>query len=171
MLPKIRDTAGQKGTGKWTAISALNYGVPVTLIGEAVFSRCLSALKNERVIASKKLPGPTTKFTGCQNQFLEDLKQALYAAKIVSYAQGFMLLREAAKVHNWDLDYGSIALMWRGGCIIRSVFLGQIKTAFDKDPSLTSLLLDPFFLNAITKAQAGWRNVIATAVTLGKFIG
>lgn len=167
LLPKIRDTAGQKGTGKWTAIAALNYGVPVTLIGEAVFSRCLSALKNERVVASKKLVGPTTKFTGCQKQFLEDLKQALYAAKIVSYAQGFMLLHEAAKVHNWDLDYGSIALMWRGGCIIRSVFLGQIKTAFDKDPGLTSLLLDPFFLNAITKAQAGWRNVVATAVTIG----
>ncbi|XP_018577551.1 6-phosphogluconate dehydrogenase, decarboxylating [Anoplophora glabripennis] len=167
LLPKIRDTAGQKGTGKWTAIAALNYGVPVTLIGEAVFSRCLSALKNERVIASKKLSGPTTKFTGCQKQFLGDLKQALYAAKIVSYAQGFMLLREAAKVHNWDLDYGSIALMWRGGCIIRSVFLGQIKTAFDKDPGLTSLLLDPFFLNAITNAQAGWRNVVATAVTIG----
>lgn len=169
MLPKIRDTAGQKGTGKWTAIAALNYGMPVTLIGEAVFSRCLSALKNERVIASKKLAGPTTKFTGCQKQFLGDLKQALYAAKIVSYAQGFMLLREAAKVHNWDLDYGSIALMWRGGCIIRSVFLGKIKTAFDKDPSLTSLLLDPFFLNAISNAQAGWRNVVATAVTIGKF--
>ncbi|KAJ8963526.1 hypothetical protein NQ314_005568 [Rhamnusium bicolor] len=121
LLPKIRDTAGQKGTGKWTAIAALNYGQPVTLIGEAVFSRCLSALKNEREIASKNLPGPTTKFSGDRTQFLEDLKQALYAAKIVSYAQGFMLLREAAKVHNWDLDYGSIALMWRGGCIIRSV--------------------------------------------------
>ncbi|KAJ8920665.1 hypothetical protein NQ315_004804 [Exocentrus adspersus] len=167
LLPKIRDTAGQKGTGKWTAIAALNYGVPVTLIGEAVFSRCLSALKNERVNASKKLSGPSTKFTGCKKQFLGDLQQALYAAKIVSYAQGFMLLREAAKVHNWNLDYGSIALMWRGGCIIRSVFLGQIKMAFDKDPTLTSLLLDPFFLKAITNAQAGWRNVVATAVTLG----
>lgn len=167
LLPKIRDTAGQKGTGKWTAIAALNYGVPVTLIGEAVFSRCLSALKEERVKASSKLPGPTAKFTGDKKQFLENLKQALYASKIVSYAQGFMLLREAAKEHKWDLDYGSIALMWRGGCIIRSVFLGQIKNAFDKDPSLSSLLLAPFFIEAITKAQSGWRNVVSTAVNLG----
>ena len=167
LLPQIRDTAGQKGTGKWTAIAALNYGVPVTLIGEAVFSRCLSALKNERQIASKVLPGPTAKFSGDKKQFLEDLKQALYASKIVSYAQGFMLLREAAAVHNWTLDYGSIALMWRGGCIIRSVFLGQIKAAFDKDPTLKSLLLAPFFQDAITKAQNGWRNAVTTAVTLG----
>ncbi|CAH1113784.1 unnamed protein product [Psylliodes chrysocephalus] len=167
LLPKIRDTAGQKGTGKWTAISALNYGVPVTLIGEAVFSRCLSALKSERQHASTKLPGPTAKFTGDVSKFLDDLEQALYAAKIVSYAQGFMLLREAAKVHNWTLDYGAIALMWRGGCIIRSVFLGKIKEAFDKDINLKSLLLDPFFVNAITKAQSGWRNVVATAVNLG----
>ncbi|CAH1131120.1 unnamed protein product [Ceutorhynchus assimilis] len=168
LLPKIRDTAGQKGTGKWTAISALNYGVPVTLIGEAVFSRCLSALKAERQKASSVLPGPSgTKFSGDKKQFLEDLRQALYASKIVSYAQGFMLLREAAQVHNWDLDYGSIALMWRGGCIIRSVFLGQIKKAFDTDKNLRSLLLAPFFLDAISKAQAGWRNVISTAVNLG----
>lgn len=168
LLPKIRDTAGQKGTGKWTAISALNYGVPVTLIGEAVFSRCLSALKDERVIASKKLQGPSAKFSGDKKKFLADLEQALYAAKIVSYAQGFMLLREAADVHSWDLDYGAIALMWRGGCIIRSVFLGEIKKAFDKDPGLKSLLLNPFFLDAITKAQAGWRNVVSTAVNLGE---
>ena len=167
LLPQIRATAGQKGTGKWTAIAALNYGVPVPLIGEAVFSRCLSALKNERQIASKVLPGPTAKFSGDKKQFLEDLKQALYASKIVSYAQGFMLLREAAAVHNWTLDYGSIALMWRGGCIIRSVFLGQIKAAFDKDPTLKSLLLAPFFQDAITKAQNGWRNAVTTAVTLG----
>lgn len=166
-MPKIRDTAGQKGTGKWTAIAALNYGVPVTLIGEAVFSRCLSALKDERIIASKKLQGPVAKFTGDKKLFLADLEQALYAAKIVSYAQGFMLLREAANVHNWDLDYGAIALMWRGGCIIRSVFLGEIKKAFDCNPELTSLLLNPFFLNAITKAQSGWRNVVSTAVNLG----
>ncbi|KAJ8955614.1 hypothetical protein NQ318_001444 [Aromia moschata] len=118
-------------------------------------------------LLSKKLQGPTEKFSGNKRQFLEDLKQALYAAKIVSYAQGFMLLREAAKVHNWDLDYGSIALMWRGGCIIRSVFLGQIKQAFDKDPTLKSLLLAPFFLSAITKAQSGWRNVVSTAVKIG----
>lgn len=167
LLPKIRDTAGQKGTGKWTAIASLNYGVPVTLIGEAVFSRCLSALKTERTQSSKVLPGPSEKFSGDKKQFLEDIRQALYASKIVSYAQGFMLLREAAAVHNWDLDYGSIALMWRGGCIIRSVFLGQIKNAFDKDPSLNSLLLAPFFLEAIKKAQTGWRNVVSTAVRLG----
>lgn len=168
LLPKIRDAAGQKGTGKWTAISALNYGVPVTLIGEAVFSRCLSALKNERKIASTKLPKPTAfKFAGNKKEFLENLRQALYASKIVSYAQGFMLLREAAVVHKWDLDYGSIALMWRGGCIIRSVFLGQIKSAFDSDPNLSSLLLAPFFIDAISKAQTGWRNVLATAVTMG----
>jgi 6-phosphogluconate dehydrogenase len=167
LLPKIRDTAGQKGTGKWTAIAALNYGMPLTLIGEAVFSRCLSALKNERQKASQALPGPSKKFSGDIKTFLEDIRQALYASKIVSYAQGFMLLREAAAVHNWDLDYGSIALMWRGGCIIRSVFLGQIKAAFDKDPNLRSLLLAPFFLDAITKAQNGWRNVVATAINLG----
>nr|CAH7750086.1 unnamed protein product [Callosobruchus chinensis] len=173
LLPKIRDTAGQKGTGKWTAIAALNYGVPVTLIGEAVFSRysfdrCLSALKSERVIASKKLRGPSTcKIQGDKKQLMEDLKHALYAAKIVSYAQGFMLMREAAKVHNWNLDYGAIALMWRGGCIIRSVFLGKIKEAFDKDPNLSSLLLDPFFLDAINNAQSGWRNVVALAVNTG----
>ncbi|CAH0557924.1 unnamed protein product [Brassicogethes aeneus] len=167
LLPKIRDTAGQKGTGKWTAISALNYGVPVTLIGEAVFSRCLSALKAERTHASKVLPGPTEKWSGDKKQFLEDIRQALYASKIVSYAQGFMLLREAALVHKWDLDYGSIALMWRGGCIIRSVFLGQIKNAFDKDPNLNSLLLAPFFLDAIKKAQKGWRNVVSTATRIG----
>jgi len=167
LLPKIRDAAGQKGTGKWTAIAALNYGMPVTLIGEAVFSRCLSALVNERQIANKQLPGPKVNFTGDKAQFIQDLKQALYASKIVSYAQGFMLLREAAVVHKWTLDYGSIALMWRGGCIIRSVFLGQIKKAFDKDPNLSSLLLAPFFLDAISKAQDGWRNVITTAVNLG----
>ncbi|XP_050301917.1 6-phosphogluconate dehydrogenase, decarboxylating [Anthonomus grandis grandis] len=167
LLPKIRDTAGQKGTGKWTAIAALNYGVPVTLIGEAVFSRCLSALKEERQKASNLLPGPSSKITTEKKQFLEDMRQALYASKIVSYAQGFMLMREAANVHNWDLDYGSIALMWRGGCIIRSVFLGQIKKAFDTDKNLKSLLLAPFFINALTKAQNGWRNVVATAVTIG----
>ncbi|XP_018332738.1 6-phosphogluconate dehydrogenase, decarboxylating-like isoform X2 [Agrilus planipennis] len=167
LLPKIRDAAGQKGTGKWTAIAALNYGVPVTLIGEAVFSRCLSALIDERQTASAQLPGPTTKFSGDKLKFLEDCRQALYASKIVSYAQGFMLLREAAKMYNWSLDYGSIALMWRGGCIIRSVFLGQIKTAFSKDPTLKNLLFAPFFKEAITKAQSGWRNVVSTAVNIG----
>ncbi|GJQ67340.1 hypothetical protein Trydic_g8236 [Trypoxylus dichotomus] len=167
LLPKIRDTAGQKGTGKWTAVAALNYGVPVTLIGEAVFSRCLSALKSERQNASKILPHPQTKFNGDKQSFINDLKQALYASKIVSYAQGFMLFREAARQYNWKLDYGSIAMMWRGGCIIRSVFLGQIKRAFDANPNLQSLLLAPFFVDALKKAQNSWRNVIATAVTLG----
>ncbi|KAK9879652.1 hypothetical protein WA026_006717 [Henosepilachna vigintioctopunctata] len=168
LLPKIRDSAGQKGTGKWTAISALNYGVPVTLIGEAVFSRCLSSLKAERITASRRLPKPSPfELSIDKNTFLENLRQALYASKIVSYAQGFMLLREAAAVHKWDLDYGSIALMWRGGCIIRSVFLGQIKIAFDKDPNLSSLLLAPFFIDAITKAQKGWRNVVSTAINMG----
>lgn len=173
-MPKIRDAAGQKGTGKWTAIAALNYGVPVTLIGEAVFSRCLSAIKNERVTASEILPGPKNKFTSAQlsnkRQFLDDLRQALYASKIVSYAQGFMLMRETATANSWTLDYGSIALMWRGGCIIRSVFLGQIKAAFDKDPNLRSLLLAPFFIEALKKAQDGWRNVVSTAIQIGNFI-
>ncbi|KRT81309.1 hypothetical protein AMK59_4908 [Oryctes borbonicus] len=167
LLPKIRDTAGQKGTGKWTAVAALNYGVPVTLIGEAVFSRCLSSMKSERQNASKILPYPRTKFNGNKQSFVNDLKQALYASKIISYAQGFMLFREAAEQYHWSLDYGSIAMMWRGGCIIRSVFLGQIKRAFDANPNLQSLLLAPFFVEALKKAQDSWRNVIATAVTLG----
>ena len=119
LLERIRDTAGQKGTGKWTAISALDYGIPVTLIGESVFARCLSALKTERIEASSVLVGPNSKFTGDKKQFLEHLRRALYASKIISYAQGFMLMREAAKIHNWNLNYGGIALMWRGGCIIR----------------------------------------------------
>lgn len=171
LLPKIKDTAGQKGTGKWTAISALNYGIPVTLIGEAVFSRCLSSLKEERVIASKVLPGHTDtlpQFTTVEKaKFIEDIRQALYASKIVSYAQGFMLLKEAAVVHKWDLDYGAIALMWRGGCIIRSVFLGQIKKSFDEDPNLRSLLLAPFFLQAVKNAQKGWRNVVSSSFKWG----
>lgn len=167
LLDKIKDSAGQKGTGKWTAISALDYGMPVTLIGEAVFSRCLSSLKDERVNASKKLQGPTAKFEGDKKAFVEDIRKALYASKIVSYAQGFMLLREAAKIFSWNLNYGGIALMWRGGCIIRSRFLGNIKEAFDKNPGLVNLLLDDFFLKAIHDCQASWRKVIATAVTLG----
>ncbi|XP_041479747.1 6-phosphogluconate dehydrogenase, decarboxylating-like [Lytechinus variegatus] len=168
LVEKIRDRAGQKGTGKWTAISALDYGMPVTLIGEAVFARCLSAIKDERVEASKQLEGPAAApFTGDKKQFIEDIRQALYASKIVSYAQGFMLLREAAKIYNWKLNYGGIALMWRGGCIIRSAFLGNIKAAFEKNPNLTNLLLDDFFKNAIHKCQASWRKVLATAVTVG----
>ena len=168
LVEKIRDCAGQKGTGKWTAISALDYGQPVTLIGESVFARCLSSLTEERSKASKVLKGPqNVQYSGDKKQFLENIRQALYASKIVSYAQGFMLLREAAKVHGWNLNYGGIALMWRGGCIIRSVFLGNIKLAFEKNPGLVNLLLDPFFTEAVHKCQASWRTVVATAAQLG----
>ncbi|XP_037978230.2 6-phosphogluconate dehydrogenase, decarboxylating [Plutella xylostella] len=167
LLPLIRDTAGQKGTGKWTGIAALEHGVPVTLIGEAVFARCLSALKDERVQASKSLPGSSYKFSGDKKAFLEDLRRALYASKIISYAQGFMLLREAAKVNNWTLNYGSIALMWRGGCIIRSAFLGNIKDAFTTNPELTNLLLDPYFNDKIRQSQQSMRQVVANAALVG----
>jgi len=163
----ILDTAGQKGTGKWTAIEALNQGQPLTLIGEAVFARCLSAIKEERVAASKILAGPKPGFKGDKKAFIDDLRQALYASKIVSYAQGYQLMRAAAKEYNWNLNNGGIALMWRGGCIIRSVFLGKIKEAFDKNPNLENLLLDPFFKNAVEKAQPSWRRVVTTAVEMG----
>lgn len=167
LVEKILDTAGQKGTGKWTGISALDLGVPLTLIGEAVFARCLSAQKDERVEASKVLSGPNPVFSGDKKAFIEDIKQALFASKIVSYAQGYVLMREAAKENNWDLNYGGIALMWRGGCIIRSVFLGKIKEAFDTNPELTNLLLDPYFKEKVEDAQAGWRRVIGAAVANG----
>lgn len=168
LLERIRDTAGQKGTGKWTAISALHYGVPVTLIGEAVFSRCLSALKEERTSASKQLKGPSrVPQVANKAEFLSHIKYALYCSKIVSYAQGFMLLREAAKENKWNLNYGGIALMWRGGCIIRSVFLGNIKDAFKKNPTLSNLLLDDFFKNAMEKGQESWRQVVSNAVLWG----
>ena len=167
VIDQILDTAGQKGTGKWTAVSALDLGQPLTLIGEAVFARCLSALKDERVEASKLLKGPSTSFTGDQAAFLDDLKQALYASKIISYAQGYQLMRAAAEEHRWELNNGGIALMWRGGCIIRSAFLGKIKEAFDTNPDLVNLLLDPFFTNAIENAQAAWRRVIMKSVELG----
>jgi 6-phosphogluconate dehydrogenase len=163
----ILDKAGQKGTGKWTAISALHVGQPLTLIGEAVFARCLSALKSERLTASKVLRGPGTRFTGNVSSMVNDLEQALYASKIVSYAQGYQLMRAISDEHQWGLDYGAIALMWRGGCIIRSVFLGNIREAFDKNPNLTNLMLDPFFAGALEQAQSGWRRVVSTAVTLG----
>lgn len=168
LLDRIRDTAGQKGTGKWTAIAALHYGVPVTLIGEAVFSRCLSALKDERVAASRSLKGPARKVT-VENraEFLTHIKHALYCAKIVSYAQGFMLMREAAKEFNWNLNYGGIALMWRGGCIIRSVFLGNIKEAYERNPTLSNLLLDDFFKKAVDKSQESWRQVVSKSVLWG----
>jgi 6-phosphogluconate dehydrogenase len=167
VLDVILDTAGQKGTGKWTAIAALDGGQPLTLVTEAVFARCLSALKEERVEASKVLKGPGKKFDGDRKQLIGDLRQALYASKIVSYAQGYQLMRAAAAEYNWNLNYGGIALMWRGGCIIRSVFLGKIKEAFDKNPELSNLLLAPFFTNAVEKAQDAWRRVVIAAVQMG----
>jgi 6-phosphogluconate dehydrogenase len=163
----ILDTAGQKGTGKWTGISALDLGVPLTLIGESVFARCLSAQKDLRVQASKAISGPARKFEGDKAQFIDDLKMALYGAKIISYAQGYNLMMEAAKEYGWNLNYGGIALMWRGGCIIRSVFLADIKEAFDNNPDLPNLLLDPFFKEKIESAQEGWRRVCATALSNG----
>ena len=170
LVDKILDTAGQKGTGKWTGISALDLGVPLTLIGEAVFGRCLSAQKAERVEASKILSGPTPKFEGDKKEFIKDLEKALYASKLVSYAQGYVLMKAAAEEYKWNLNNGGIALMWRGGCIIRSAFLSKIKDAFDNNPNLTNLLLDPFFKSKIEDAQASWRKVIATAVTNGIWV-
>ena len=163
----ILDTAGQKGTGKWTAIAALDEGMPLTLIGEAVFARCLSAMKDERVAAAKLIAGATTKFSGNKQQMIDDLRKALYASKLVSYAQGYQLMRAAAKTYGWTLNNGGIALMWRGGCIIRSAFLGQIKEAFDTNPGLVNLLVDPFFKEAVTGRQAAWRRVVIAAVELG----
>lgn len=167
LVEKILDTAGQKGTGKWTGVAALDLGIPLTLIGESVFSRCLSAQKDLRVMASKELSGPKVNFTGDKKQFVEDLKMALYGAKIISYAQGYNLMMEAAKEYKWNLNYGGIALMWRGGCIIRSVFLGDIKKAFGKNPDLPNLLLDPFFKEKVEATQDGWRRVCATALANG----
>ena len=167
VLEKILDTAGQKGTGKWTAMSALEMGIPLTLIAEAVLARFLSALKDERVAAATVLCGPGTSFDGDTEAFVDDLRQALFAAKIVSYAQGYMLMRAAAKEYGWNLNNGGIALMWRGGCIIRSAFLGKIKEAFDRDPELSNLLLDPYFKKQIEAAQSAWRRVVAKAVELG----
>lgn len=167
LVDKILDTAGQKGTGKWTAIAALDEGVSLTLIGEAVYARCLSAMKEERVTASKVLSGPVPSFQGDKKAFIEDVKNALYASKIVSYAQGYTLMRTAAKTYGWDLNYGGIALMWRGGCIIRSQFLGEIKKAFDKNPELQNLMLDDYFKDAVMAAQDGWRRVCATALMNG----
>jgi 6-phosphogluconate dehydrogenase len=168
MIDKILDTAGQKGTGKWTAISALDLGMPVTLIGESVFARCLSALKDERVAASRILEGPEkVKHAGDQKEFIEDVRRALYCSKMISYAQGYMLLRAAEKEEGWNLNMGGVALMWRGGCIIRSAFLGDIKKAYDKDPKLTNLLMDDFFSSALNKYQAGWRKAIVHAIEIG----
>ncbi|KAI5925231.1 6-phosphogluconate dehydrogenase [Camillea tinctor] len=169
LVEKILDQAGQKGTGKWTAINALDLGMPVTLIAEAVLARCLSSIKGERTTASQKLQyvGRTSKFEGNREQFLDDLEQALYASKIISYAQGFMLMQEAAKEFGWKLNKPSIALMWRGGCIIRSVFLKDITAAYRNNPDLENLLFDEFFNKAIHTAQPGWRDVVAKAALLG----
>ncbi len=167
VLDAILDTAGQKGTGKWTAIEALDEGQPLTAVAEAVFARCLSALKEERVRASRLLNGKTRKYRGDRHKFVQDLEAALYASKIVSYAQGYQLMRAASLAYGWNLNYGAIALMWRGGCIIRSVFLGKIKEAFDKDPNLVNLLLAPFFKDAIAQAEPGWRPVVSKAATMG----
>ena len=167
LVEKILDTAGQKGTGKWTGIVALDFGVPLTLIGEAVFSRCISAVKDERVRASKVFSGPKPIFNGDKNAFINDLCKALYAAKLVSYAQGYLLMQEAAREYKWKLNNGGIALMWRGGCIIRSAFLGKIKEAFDKNPDLSNLLLDPFFSGVMEDAQDSWRRVVAAAISNG----
>ncbi|HOE66042.1 MAG TPA: decarboxylating NADP(+)-dependent phosphogluconate dehydrogenase, partial [Candidatus Hydrogenedentes bacterium] len=167
MVDVILDTAGQKGTGKWTSASALDMGTPAPTIAEAVFARCLSAVKEERVAASKVLSGPNETFTGDKQAFIDDIQQALYASKICSYAQGFQLMRYAAKEYHWDLNFGDIALMWRGGCIIRARFLERIKEAFAADPNCVNLLLTPFFKGIIDKAQPAWRRVLSAAVMHG----
>lgn len=168
IIDRILDTAGQKGTGKWTGTVALELGVPLTLITESVFARCLSALKDERVAASKVLTaGPVPAFNGDKKAFVDHLRDALYAAKVISYAQGYQMMKAAAKEYNWELSYGNIALMWRGGCIIRSRFLGNIKEAFDKNPDLANLLLDPYFAEKIQACQNGLRQVSATAIQNG----
>src|SRR3984885_8386050 len=168
MIYKILDTAGQKGTGKWTAISALDLGMPLTLIGESVFARCLSALTDERVAPARAPAGPAKAKTGSEKEeCIEDVRRAQYCSKMVSYAQGYMLLRAAEKDQGWHLNMGGIALMWRGGCIIRSVFLGNIKAAFDKNPDLWNLLLDNFFSGALNKYQASWRKAIIHAIEIG----
>jgi 6-phosphogluconate dehydrogenase len=167
LIDHILDAAGQKGTGKWTAISALDLGMPVTLIGESVFSRCLSALKEQRVAASKILKGPAPAADSAPEGFIESVRCALYCSKIISYAQGYMLLRAAAKERGWKLNFGEIAMMWSGGCIIKSVFLGDIKNAYEKDPALANLLLDDFFRAAIDKYQQHWRTALIHAIKLG----
>ncbi len=167
VVDKILDTAGQKGTGKWTATAALDEGVPLTLIGEAVFARCLSAMKEERVEASARYPRTIPAFSGDRAEFLEKLRQALYASKIISYAQGYTLMRTAAGSYHWNLNYGGIALMWRGGCIIRSVFLGKIKEAYDKNPNLQNLLMDDYFAESIQRLIPAWRDVVAYAAQAG----
>ncbi len=172
LVDKILDTAGQKGTGKWTVVNSQDLGIPITLIAEAVYSRCVSALKDERVKAARKLKGPNPKLAISKNPakkqaFINDIRDALYASKIVSYAQGYMLMRAAAKEYGWNLNYGGIALMWRGGCIIRSRFLGKIKEAYDSNPKLMNLMLDDYFRGEIKRCQKGWRNVVANSAKKG----
>ena len=167
VVDKILDTAGQKGTGKWTSIAALDAGSPLTLISEAVFARCLSAIKEERVCTAGIYKRTVKPYTQDKAAFLEKIRKALYASKIISYAQGYALMRAAAADYGWNLNYGGIALMWRGGCIIRSVFLGKIKEAFDHDPALSNLLVDPFFRQTIESCEEAWRDVVAAAVSSG----
>jgi len=166
LINKILDTAGQKGTGKWTGMNALELGIPLTLIAESVFARCLSAQKDERVVAAEILPKPSVKFSGDKQAVIAAIHDALYASKIISYAQGFSLMREAAREYQWNLNYGEIALMWRGGCIIRSQFLNDIKQAYDKQSDLQNLLLDDFFVDAISQADAGWRKTVMQGIEL-----
>jgi 6-phosphogluconate dehydrogenase len=167
LVEKILDTAGQKGTGKWTVVNSQDLGIPITLIAEAVYSRCVSALKDERVKAARKLKGPRPAISGDRKKFVDNIRDALLASKIVSYAQGYMLMRSAAKEYGWNLNYGGIALMWRGGCIIRSKFLGKIKEAYDKNAKLSNLMLDDYFRGEIKRCQKGWRNVVAMAAKKG----
>lgn len=167
LVDKIKDTAGQKGTGKWTGIASMEEGVPLTLIGEAVYARCLSAMKAERVIASQTYKVKKPAYQKDKAAFIEAIRKALYASKIISYAQGYTLMKAAADTYHWNLNYGGIALMWRGGCIIRSVFLGKIKEAFDQQPDLANLLLDPYFKTAIEGLVEDWRDVVATAIMNG----
>jgi 6-phosphogluconate dehydrogenase len=167
LVDKVLDTAGAKGTGKWMSQLALDLGVPSTLVTEAVYARCLSAMKESRVRACKVLTGPSGTYDGDREKFIEQVRQALYASKICSYAQGFVQLQAAAEEHDWPLSYGNCAMLWRGGCIIRAVFLERIKEAFDADPNLENLLLAPYFRDAVAKAQPAWRHVVTTAVNLG----
>jgi len=167
LVEKILDKAGQKGTGKWFSVNSFDLGVPVTLIAEAVYARCLSAIKDERVIAAKKLTGPSGRYTGDIPAFVEDIRKALLASKIISYAQGFMCLHEAQKEYGWKLNFGSIAYLWRSGCVIRSAFLEKIKAAFDKNPDVSNVLLDDYFKKVIDTCQDSWRNVVKQAITLG----
>jgi 6-phosphogluconate dehydrogenase len=167
LVDLIMDTAGAKGTGKWMSQLALDLGVPSTLVTEAVYARCLSAMRDARLRAAKVLKGPTGKYRGDRKKFIEQIRQALYASKICSYAQGFVQMQAAAIEHKWPLQFGPIAMLWRGGCIIRAVFLERIKEAFDKDPNLENLLLDPYFKKAVQKAQTAWRAVVSSAIRFG----